>query len=360
MDMLLARTRCRVRACTPRAIRAGRGKSGLRTLRHTHHLQRRLRRLPDNERCFYEMVREGREANLYLDVEYRGAPGYDHATMRQLLPVLEQRLRAMPYTAEIEDLGTAWDEDPDTPCRAGRAPPRALAALLGHHRTPSAQQIRARPGSSSHPRHGIRVQGTLLAVRDTRPALRRRVMCSTREARSDMKRILVPRRVPGGGLCVQLRRRHAANGRAALRPSLWYPTRALLEARAGAPVEGRTVHRERTSRRNSAAARRALGRRVPWHRRQAGKLCPDFPAATAWCHARESRRPCRYLGVHQKPRHAHHLFAQAWRRCKFPTRVGALLADIAACRMKPWGRLSRRFRAIALAANRRVLCMSCN
>ena len=35
---------------------------------------------PDNERCFYEMVREGHEANLYLDIEYRGAPEHDHAT----------------------------------------------------------------------------------------------------------------------------------------------------------------------------------------------------------------------------------------------------------------------------------------
>ena len=142
---------------------------------------------PDNECCFYEMVREGHQAHLYLDIEYRGTPEHDHATMRQLLPVLEQRLRAMPCTAEIEDLGTAWDEDPHRVVVQEELHHSALATLLEHHRTPSVQQIRALPGLKLAPGHGIRVQGTLLAVRDTRPALRRHVMCSTREAERDMK-----------------------------------------------------------------------------------------------------------------------------------------------------------------------------
>lgn len=141
---------------------------------------------PEHERCFYEMVREGHECNLYLDIEYCGAPEADHASIRALLLVLERRLRATLCVPEVEDLGTVWDEvaQDDHEHAYEVLQHNALEELLSHERSPSVQQISALPGLTLAPGHAVHVQGRLLAVRDTRPALRRHVMCSTREVGS--------------------------------------------------------------------------------------------------------------------------------------------------------------------------------
>lgn len=119
-------------------------------------LAQHIEGLPLEQRTFYEIIRQHRPANLYLDIEFLGPAEPTHASLATLLSVLDTRIRAMPCRPGVETLGCEWID-------RGASPPddmlvlknSELAQLLACGRKPDMDTLRAIPNLALRPRHTI-------------------------------------------------------------------------------------------------------------------------------------------------------------------------------------------------------------
>ncbi len=126
-------------------------------------LSRYITGLPAEQRTFYEIIREHRPANLYLDIEFLGPAEPAHGSIAALLEALDERIRAMPCRDDA--LGCEWIDHGATP------PPDMLVlknSELERHlacsRTLGNDIIRAIPNLALRPRHTIYTSGRYLQV----------------------------------------------------------------------------------------------------------------------------------------------------------------------------------------------------
>lgn len=134
-----------------------------------------------SQRSFYEILREGRAVNMYLDIEFIGPPEYSHGSLRIILQDLDENLRALRETKTVDTLGCKWtDHGPEMPADAILFYHSDLSRLLSVSTELSVDEIRAIHGLNIRPRHTIKIGERFFQVVDSRPQITRHVTCSSR------------------------------------------------------------------------------------------------------------------------------------------------------------------------------------